>query len=133
MKGEVNRRLRSMLRTVQAGLSTETDFGQCTVRENSADQKKSNKKVDSLLITHNDHNILEVSIFLDSFTLLQSNMIHQQNSLFCVSNPALPQITLITYLQSENILFITTKAVFVDKFVGLLIPLIVYLFIKLLE
>jgi len=133
MKGEVNRRLRSMLRTVQAGLSAETDFGQCTVRENSADQKKSNKKVDSLLITHNDHNILEVSIFLDSFTLLQSNMIHQQNSLFCVSNPALPQITLITYLQSENILFITTKAVFVDKFVGLLIPLIVYLFIKLLE
>ena len=66
MKGEVNRKLRFMLRAVQAGLSAETGFGQCTVRENSADQKKSNKKMDSLLITHKDRTILEVSIFLNS-------------------------------------------------------------------
>jgi len=97
MKGEVNRKLRFVLRTVQAGLSAETGFGQCTVRENSADQKKSNKKTDSLLITHKDRTILEVSIFfLTVVTLLQSNKIHQQNSLFCISDPALQQITLIT-------------------------------------
>ncbi len=66
MKGEVNRRLRFMLRTVQAGLSAETGFGQRTVSENSADQEKSNKKMDSLLIAHKDRAILEVSIFLDS-------------------------------------------------------------------
>ena len=66
MKGEVDRRLRFMLQTMQAGLSAETGFGQCTVRENSADQKKCNKKTDSLLITHKDRTILKVSIFLDS-------------------------------------------------------------------
>ena len=67
MKGEVNGKLRFLLWTMQAGLSAETGFGQCTVRENSADQKKSNKKMDSFLVTHKDRTILEVRIFLDSF------------------------------------------------------------------
>ncbi len=73
MKGEVNRKFHFMLRAMQAGLSAETGFCQCTVRENSAEQEKSNKKMDSLLITHNDRNILEVSIFLDScyFTIIE--------------------------------------------------------------